>query len=182
MGPPAANQALRALLCELKTTNPEDLGHLDPARVLFVAGAARLASRATVRGLGAEPGGPEIWLGGQAMAYEICLRPGYFRRCSPSQRLRVICHELWHISPAFDHRLAADRRHGATCERGFAAATERIAQRWERHHDAPPAALLPQPQLELWAWLERPPSRRLSPAERARYTEAQLYTARIEQR
>lgn len=187
MSAPRLNQGLRALTAELIAASPDRLGGLRPERILFVAGAARLASSATVRGFaagalaGEGPGAPRLCVEGQEIAYEICLRPLYFLRLSEAARLRTICHELWHISPACDGRLAEERRHGVASEAALQAASEGIAAAWAERPGPAQWALKPQ-EAEIWAWLERPPSRRLGPRERAQYTEAQLYTARIEQR
>src|SRR5438105_2236905 len=87
-----------------------EIAYIEAARVLFVAGEARRASRATVRGLGAS-GRPVIRLRGKRALYAVTLRPKFFRGSTPEQRIATLLHELFHISPAFDGTLAHDRRH-----------------------------------------------------------------------
>src|SRR5215813_10200647 len=118
---PALDPELKALARALAAADPARLGHIDADRILFVAGAARLESRASIRPLtfGGSPPSfrqgahlkPQITILGTVMLYEICLRPRFFLDATPEERLAIIAHEIWHIAPAFDGTLAEARRH-----------------------------------------------------------------------
>jgi hypothetical protein len=158
---------LETLVLELVKANPARLGHIDARRILFVAGSARLDSRASIRPLtfGGSPPGfvagtfvkPKIAIGDRVMLYEICLRPRFFLRSTAEERLAILAHELWHIAPAFDGTLARDRRHDTAAKETIEEEAKVIAR-----------ATIPSPardmlaytgELELAAWLSRPPSR-----------------------
>src|SRR5262245_28630857 len=91
-----------------------ELRYLDPARILVVAASARRESAASIRGFGGESSAyvkPRIRIGGVVQLYELALRPRFFLTMSAQLRAETFVHELWHIAPAFDGTLAADRRH-----------------------------------------------------------------------
>ena len=187
-----ADVLLREVVRALVAANPTTLGHVDPQRVLLVAGAARRESRASIRPLtfgGAPPrreqGGwlkPAITVRGVAPLYEICLRPRFFLEATPEARLLTLAHELWHIDPAFDGTLAEDRRHEvcspARIEREVRAMVAALAPRQRLEE----TVLAHRGELRLSAWLARPPSR--IPAgltTRVDYDERDLYSAILEQ-
>ena len=94
---------------DLSLRSPE-YRHIQPGRVLVVAGEARRGSRGTVKPLtfakGASRDGsgvrkPVVRLNGKRMLYCITLRPLFFRSSRPSQRVETLLHELFHVSPGF---------------------------------------------------------------------------------
>ncbi len=182
---------LRALVSELARSDPGRLGYLDPRRILFVVGAARLESRASIRPLtfGGSPPRfedgahvkPEIAIAGVTMLYEICLRPRFFLAATPDERLAILAHEMWHIAPAFDGSLDEGRRHSATPAKTIEREVNAIAAALA--HSKAREILAFEGELEMSAWLSRPPSRLpKSSALRKKYDERDLYTAIIAQR
>lgn len=155
--------------------------HIDPARIVVVAGEARRASRGTVKPLCFSEGRridsigrrkPSVKIAGLKMLYSITLRPLFFRRSTPRQRIATVLHELFHISPAFDGTLDHKRRHDEAGE-GFEAEFAPIERRcWKK---LPPELLSPFAYNgEVWIrqWLEKPQS--WLPGERA--SQRRLYT------
>ena len=189
-GRPVFDEGLRALCASLNATNRNALHYLDPNRILFVAGAARRAARASIRPLtlgGVPPRyrcgdweKPQVWFNGRLALYEVCLRPRYFLDATPEERIEILAHELWHISPAFDGTLAAGRRH-----RNRDAASSDMAGAWIetwRSAGAPGHEMLNyRGELRLSAWTERPPSR-LGSTGRRRYSQDDLHSAVVIQR
>jgi hypothetical protein len=150
-----------------------DVGvRVDPATVLFVAGAARLDARASIRPLGfggeplvsTSPDGaferPRITIDGVAQRYEICLRPHFFRTLDARGRLGCVLHELWHVGARRDGTLEPTRSH-----RGAVHVWEPEVERWAADLAARPAlaalvdALGAGPRVVAEAWLARPPTR-----------------------
>jgi predicted metallopeptidase len=107
---PDVSRLCRRVAADLARVLPE-LSHVKAARILFVAGEARRASRATVSPLGG-PGAPYVSIRGRRQLYCVTLRPKFFRSSTAEQRAATILHELLHASPAFDGTLDASRRHG----------------------------------------------------------------------
>lgn len=175
---------LRRLLSGLAEHVPE-LGHVDVARMIIVAAAARRSARASIRPLRPRSTRnerkPEIFRDGRPALYELSLRPLYFRRSSPEERLGILIHELWHISTAFDGRLDPERRHPLPrpdeAERFVARARQLIT---EKINVAP---LRARGWFDIQMWLDRPPSL-IPPGEtghRLRYDERDLFWGRVEQ-
>ncbi|MBI2375034.1 MAG: hypothetical protein HYV07_13640 [Deltaproteobacteria bacterium] len=182
---------LVALVDEIRWTLPE-LSHVDSRRVLFVAGAARLSAKASIRPLtfgGTPPSRvrgdgrfrkPRIQIDGVEMLYEICLRPRFFLESTAAERLGLIVHELWHASLEFDGALEPSRRHrvaGLGIEQEVTAAIGVL--RLQRPNAG--AFLAERGEHTLRSWLERPPS--LIPKDRAArdfYTERELYSSIVE--
>lgn len=192
---PRLDQALPGMVQCLVCTNPERLGHIDPGAILFVAGSARREATASIRplffrgGTRTEPPliKPEVTMDGRAMRYEICLRPRFFQTCTPSERLRILAHELWHIDPSFDGTLAAERRHAASSACTSRTAVDMLVEGLSGpagvRFDGPLALLAYRGEVTLPAWLSRPPSRIPSEAKlRRAYSEADLFRAIIAQR
>lgn len=156
------------LMRAMKHSAPEDLGHVDPDRVLVVAGAARRAANASIRPLtyGGDPPKrtrgrflkPSITVGGIAMRYEICLRPRFFLHLDPEERARVLAHELWHASSSFDGTLDPDRRHHGTGAKG-ASDVDRIVAAWLDAGAPRRDAVTYDDEIRVRAWVSRPPSR-----------------------
>lgn len=153
-GRPVLDAPLRSLVATLARRAPAQLGHVDPASVLIVAGSARRSSMASIRGFPEGEAYPRIERRGALMRYEICLRPQFFLRASAEERLELLVHELWHAHPAFDGRLDDRRRHS-------------VAEPEEAHRfvatvlasvGPPPPVLDLAPEIRLSAWLDRPPS------------------------
>lgn len=111
--------AIRALFDFLVRTQ-EELRHVEPKRILVVAGEARRASHATVTPLAFEGRKrrqgrrlkPLVKVNGRRMLYLITLRPLFFRASTPRERVATLLHELLHVSEAFDGTLETKRRHG----------------------------------------------------------------------
>ena len=182
---PDFTQAVQALIAHVATTHPE-FSHLDPRRILVIAGEARRASRGTVKpltfaekkrtdSLGRKK--PRVKVHGRQMLYCITLRPLFFRQSTPRQRVATVLHELFHISKSFDGTLDHQRRHEEAGE-GFEAEFSPIERRcWKR---LPPELVTPfayDGELRVLQWLEKPQS--WLPGERAShrslYTEQHLF-------
>lgn len=182
---PDFSQAVRALIEHVAAAHPE-FAHIDPARVLIVAGEARRASRGTVKPLCFAKGKrvdslgrrkPLVTVRGQRILYVVTLRPLFFRRSTPRQRVATVLHELFHISRRFDGTLDHQRRHEAAGE-GFEAAFAPLERRcWKA---LPPELVAPfahDGEVRVLQWLEKPqswlPGERAS--HRARYDERHLF-------
>jgi hypothetical protein len=168
-----------------------EFAHVQPSRILVVAGEARRASRGSVKPL-AFAGGrsrdatglrkPVVKLHGRRMLYCITLRPLFFRASTPEARVETLLHELFHVSLAFDGTLDPARRH-ATLGPAFGRTFRPLVRRYLRR--CPPAVLAPfayRGPVRLLQWLERPPAfhvPRLS-KNRRRYTEEQLFVTTLE--
>ncbi len=182
---PDFTASVHALIRHVAAQHPE-FSHLKATRILIVAGEARRASRGTVRPL-AFTGGkrtdslgrkkPLVKVNGRRMLYAITLRPLFFRRSTPRQRVATVLHELFHISHAFDGTLDHQRRHDFAGD-GFEAEFAPIERRvWRR---LPPELVLPfayDGEVRVRQWLEKPQS--WLPGERAShrslYTEKHLF-------
>lgn len=201
-GRPILDEALREFCRALAAANPDALRHIAPERIVFVAGAARRSARASVRPLtlGGEPPlfrragweKPQVWLFDRPALYEICLRPRYFLEAAPDERVRIICHELWHMNPAFDGTLDPARRHRNRSPAGsiFDEQADRTDDKcnvepwvtaWRASGAVGIEAFTFAGELRLSAWTARPPSR-LGPTGRRRYSQADLHLAIVQQR
>ncbi|MCK6551791.1 hypothetical protein L6R52_38510 [Myxococcota bacterium] len=195
-GRPHADPVYQALVAELAVAARSALAHVDPARILFVAGAARRESKASIRPLtfgGAPPRDtsgpwrkPRIVVDGRLMAYELCLRPRFFLASSAEERLTVLAHELWHTSPAFDGTLDDARRHDRASPHAIERDVGAIVDAW-RVHGAPRSKaawiLAHRGELRLSSWLSRPPTRMpIALRSRHAYTERDLFSSIVEQR
>lgn len=163
-----------------------EFGHVDPAKIVVVAGEARRGSRSTVRPL-AFTGGrrtdslgrkkPLVRLNGVRVLYTITLRPLFFRRSTPRQRVATVLHELFHISLAFDGTLDLARRHEHAGD-GFEEAFRPIERRAWKHLPAELRAPFAYDG-EVWVrqWLERPQAwlSGEKASHRAVYTERHLF-------
>lgn len=184
--------AVKRLVRDLTTRLPE-LAHVRASRILVVAGEARRASRATIRpahwgetrgraGTGARRK-PLIRVNGRKILYVITLRPLWFLRSTPRERIATIVHELYHVSTRFDGTLHRGRRHSelpvATYERRVNALVERYLA------EAPPEMVTPFAShglVRARMWLERPAASYHEDRYRGRrvYTEAQLFLGVVE--
>jgi predicted metallopeptidase len=172
---PNATLLCRRLVADMARILPE-LSHVDAARILFVAGEARRASRATVKALGRK-GRPEVRLSGLRALYCITLRPKFFRASTPEQRLATLLHELLHISPRFDGSLHEGHRHGAISNPRFAALLAPLVQRYLEAGDKALLALLAHDgEVLARQWLERPTGK----GGRALYTERELFVGPVQ--
>lgn len=176
--------AVKRLVRDAAARLPE-LGHVEPARLLVVAGEARRASRATIRPLA--PGGPgavAVRVRGRAIRYVITLRPLWFLDSTPEARVETILHELWHASTRFDGRLHRGRRHAALPAAAFRRRVRALRDRYLAL--APVEVLAPFSHHGLARarmWLERPAaSRRDGGPERRLYTERQLFYGLVRMR
>lgn len=181
---PGLTRALHRLISDVATRLPE-FAHLEPERILVVAGEARRTSHASVRPLSQGKGRsrPTVRIDGTSIRYVITLRPLWFRASTGEQRIATLLHELFHLSGRFDGTLHRGRRHAAMGE-AFSRRLKPLVKRYLA--EAPPELLAPFSRhgwVLLQAWLERPPAK-LPPAggpmrRRITYTEEQLFTARI---
>ena len=179
---PDFTQAVHALMNHVARTMPE-FRHLDPTRILIVAGEARRASRGTVKPLCFAAKGrtdslgrkkPLVKLRGRQMLYSITLRPLFFRRSTPRERVATVLHELFHISKEFDGTLDHKRRHAEAGE-GFEAEFAPLERRcWKRLPPEIAALFAFEGEVRIAQWLERPQS--WMPGERASHRS--LYTER----
>ncbi len=170
--PPRPNATLlcRRVVEDMAKKLPE-MAHVSAARILFVAGEARRASRATVRALG-KAGHPSIKLAGKRALYLVTLRPKFFRGSTPEQRVETLLHELFHISVAFDGRLAEERRHLVLPRRRFDALLRPLVRRYLACADPELlAGLAHNGEVVARQWLERPTAK----GGRRVYTEKQLF-------
>lgn len=164
-----------------------EFSHLEPSRILVVAGEARRASHATVKPLAFDRGvrtdalgrhKPLVKIEGKRMLYCITLRPLFFRSSTARERVATVLHELFHISTGFDGTLDSQRRH-ATMGRRFELNFRPLEKRLWR--SLPPGLLAPfahDGDVRVLQWLERPSA--WMPGEKASarriYTEAHLFT------
>lgn len=182
---PHLNEAVHALLVHVAQTM-EEFRHVQPGRILVVAGEARRASRGTVKPLAFKGGKSAdgkgrrravVRLRGTRMLYAITLRPLFFRDSTPETRVGTLLHELFHISPSFDGTLHPGRRH-AQLGKQFPRLLNPLVRRYLRL--APPELLAPfayDGEVHVLQWLERP-GPATPPGEkpsRSVYTEAQLF-------
>lgn len=189
---PDFTAAVRALVTYVAKAH-EVFSHLKSTRILVVAGEARRASRGTVKpltfagkkrtdSLGRKK--PLVKVNGRQMLYCITLRPLFFRRSTPRQRVATVLHELFHISRQFDGTLDHMRRHDEAGE-GFEAEFGPIERRVWR--TLPPALVAPfsyDGEVRILQWLEKPQS--WLPGERAShrplYTERHLFEGIVRMR
>lgn len=186
---PELEPHLRAYVAALAADRPA-FAHVAPEGLLFVAGAARRAARASVRGF-APPGPPsqarlqrpQVVLHGRPILYEICLRPRFFLAARPHERARILAHELWHIGPRFDGELHPERRHLAAPEDALEAALDAALGDFDPTRTSLWPLLCLEGELTLPAWLDRPPSLLpAGPGHRRRYGAEDLYPAIVTQR
>ncbi len=182
---PDFTQAVLALI-EFVARTTREYRHIDPSRIVVVAGEARRASRGTVKPLCFADGRrvdslgrrkPSVRVAGKRMLYCITLRPLFFRRSTPRERVATVLHELFHISPAFDGTLDHKRRHAHAGE-GFEAEFAPIEKKCWR--SLPAELIAPfawDGEVRVQQWLEKPQS--WLPGERAShrklYTDAHLF-------
>lgn len=181
---PDFTQAVHALIRHAASAL-EALAHVDPERVLVVAGEARRASRATVKPMRFRSGKrvdslgrrkPLVTVHGVPVLYVVTLRPLFFRRSTPRQRVATILHELFHMSRRFDGTLHRGRRHraGDRFERRFAPLERRY---WKKITPEVLAPFAYDGEVRVRMWLEKPQTfvhgERLS--TRRAYTEKHLF-------
>ncbi len=167
-----------------------EFAHLEPSRILVVAGEARRASHATVkplafgRGIRTDAFGrykPLVKIKRKRMLYCVTLRPLFFRSITARERIATVLHELFHISTLFDGTLDASRRHSSLGKRFEAKFRPLERSLWRA---LPPEVLAPfayDGEVRVLQWLERPSA--WLPGEKASarriYTEAHLFTGVI---
>ena len=150
-----------------------ELSHIQPGRILFVAGEARRGSRATIRPLL----GTRISVKGKRALYCITLRPKFFRDSTPEQRVETLLHELLHISAAFDGRLHQGRRHSALPGAKFRSLLRPLVRRYLADADAHLlSGLGHHGEVIARQWLERPTGK----SSRNPYTEKHLFLGPVQ--
>lgn len=185
---PSLTRPVRDLIRDLATRLPE-FSHLQPDRILVVAGEARRASHATIRPLhyprthsrvsrDGKRAKPLVHIQGKKQLYVITLRPIWFRESTAEERVATLVHELFHISRRFDGTLHPGRRHAVMGPR-FYRVLGPLVRRYLAL--APPKVLAPFRRMG-WVrvrhWLERPPPSYPLPSRSDRrrvYTQAQLF-------
>ena len=189
---PNVTLAVKRLVRDIAARLPE-LAHVRASRILVVAGEARRASRATIRpahygDTGGRAGAgsrrkPLIRVKGRKILYVITLRPLWFLRSTPRERIATIVHELYHVSTRFDGTLHRGRRHSrlplARYDRRVRAMVDRYLA------EAPPEIVHPfaaHGLVRARMWLERPAASYREGDYRGRrvYTEAQLFLGVVE--
>jgi predicted metallopeptidase len=189
---PNVTLAVKKLVRDIATRIPE-LGHVRASRVLVVAGEARRASRATIRpahygatrgraGAGARRK-PLIRVKGRKILYVITLRPLWFLRSTPRDRIATIVHELYHASTRFDGTLHRGRRHARLPPDEYEGRVRDIVQRYLAI--APAEVVQPfelNGLVRARMWLERPAASYREGDYRGRrvYTEAQTFTGVVQ--
>src|SRR4051812_31579125 len=122
-----------------------EFAHVDPSRIVVVAGEARRASRGTVKPLTFRGGKqrdaegnrkPLVKLHGRKMLYCVTLRPLFFRDSTVRERVETLLHELFHISPRFDGTLDERHRHERMGPR-FARRLKPMVRRYLRECPSP---------------------------------------------
>src|SRR3989449_11759346 len=130
-----------------------ELSHIQPARILFVAGEARRGSRATIKPLA----GTRVSLKGKRALYCITLRPKFFRASTPEQRVETLVHELLHISASFDGKLHLGRRHSTLSKARFETLLRPLVRRYLAEADtALLSGLAHDGEMVARQWLGRP--------------------------
>ena len=164
---PNATLLCRRIASDMAKKVPE-LSHIQPGRILFVAGEARRGSRATIKPLA----GARVSLKGRRALYCITLRPKFFRASTPEQRVETLLHELLHISSAFDGRLHQGRRHSTLPGAKFQSLLRPLVRRYLAEADPHLlSGLGHHGEMIARQWLERPTGR----STRQRYTEKHLF-------
>ena len=170
---PNATLLCRRIAADMAKKLPE-LSHIEPGRILFVAGEARRTSRATIRPLLET----RVSLKGRRALYCITLRPKFFRASTPEQRVETLLHELLHISVAFDGKLHEGRRHAALPGTKFRAVLRPLLRRYLAHADETLlVALAHHGDVIARQWLERPTGKS---GRRRRYTEKDLFLGPVQ--
>ncbi|GMU61029.1 MAG: hypothetical protein AMXMBFR34_27920 [Myxococcaceae bacterium] len=189
---PDFTHAVRALIEHVAKNAPE-YAHVDASRLVIVAGEARRASRGTVRPLCFTGGRrkdslgrkkPVVKLHGVRCLYTITLRPLFFRRSTPRQRVATILHELFHISRHFDGTLDHHRRHQHAGD-DFEAAFRPIERRcWKALPTELRAPFAYDGEVRIKQWLERPQAWQAGEraSHRGLYTEKHLFDGIVRMR
>src|SRR5581483_2973364 len=161
---PDFNLAVTALIRHVAATMPE-FQHLQPQRILVVAGEARRGSRATVKPLAFSHGKrrdgfgrykPLVKINGTRVLYCVTLRPLFFRASTPRSRVATVLHELFHISRKFDGTLDRARRHarlGPKFDARFRPLEKRL---WKELPIALKLLFAHDGEVKVLEWLERP--------------------------
>ncbi len=189
---PDFNHAVRALLEHIAKTMPE-FAHLEPKRVMVVAGEARRASNATVKPLAfagrkrTDEWGrkkPLVKLHGRRMLYCITLRPLFFRASTPHARVTTLLHELFHVSTAFDGTLDEKRRHSAMGRRFNKVFNPLVKKLLKSLPDEVLQPFAYHGEVRVQQWLERPSAwtPKNKRTQRSLYTEAQLFEGIVRMR
>lgn len=174
--------ATKRLIRDMAKRIPE-LAHVRPSRVLVVAGEARRASRATIRGTAQAGGGQTpILVHGRPILYVITLRPPWFLRSRPDQRVGTIIHELYHAATRFDGTLHRQRRHRELHQEAYGRRVRALLEAYLARAPAPVLAPFAFTGLaKVRMWLERPTWRSRRGARQV-YTEKQLFHALLPMR
>lgn len=189
---PNFSRAVRLLIRDIAKQMPE-FSKVRAENVLVVAGEARRASRATIRPTRFQETGtlrssdgklrkPRLSFRGKKILYVLTLRPLFFRTGAAEKRIETVLHELFHLSPAFDGTLAADRRHAAMDAEAFEAALRPIVKRYlaacaQEHIDR----FSFNGEVRVRQWLEKPPrALRVESRQRRLYDERQTFLAPVQ--
>ncbi|MHB8420611.1 MAG: putative metallopeptidase [Myxococcales bacterium] len=180
-GRPQLGPVLRRLVRDAAARLPE-LAHVRASQLLFVAGEARRASRATIRPLGGKSKRrPEVHFRGQRILYLVTLRPRFFRDSTAESRVETILHELYHVSTRFDGTLHRGRRHAVLTGKKFARRLEPLVRRYlTGMPEELLEALSHDGEVLVRQWLEKPPASTRRGLTRRRYDDAHLFIGPVE--
>ncbi|HET7786240.1 MAG TPA: putative metallopeptidase [Myxococcales bacterium] len=163
----------RRIAADMARKLPE-LSQVKAGRIVFVAGEARRASRATIRPLS----GLRVSLKGRRALYCVTLRPKFFRASTPEQRVETLIHELLHVSDAFDGRLHPGRRHAVLPGAKFRALLRPLLRRYLDEADPELlAGLAHHGEALARQWLERPAGRS---SRKQAYSEKHLFLGPVQ--
>jgi len=173
---------LHRVLSHLVQHIPE-LSHCDSQRILITLGQAKDKSRASIRGFyhhTKQHQKPMVFFRRVRMRYEIVLRPLFFLKSTPKQRLQTLIHELYHCTHSFDGTLAIERRHGCMHKDTFKVAIQQLLTHYSK--DMPTwviQALSGSQEVAMLQWIHRPPNLCLSPSNRKMYNHQDLFLGSI---
>lgn len=163
----------RRIAADMARKLPE-LSQVQAGRIVFVAGEARRASRATIRPLSQL----RVSLKGRRALYCVTLRPKFFRASTPEQRVETLVHELLHVSAEFDGRLHPERRHAVLPGAKFRALLRPLVRRYLAEADPELlAGLAHHGEALARQWLERPAGRS---SRKQAYSEKHLFLGPVQ--
>jgi len=163
----------RRIAADMARKLPE-LSQVKAGRILFVAGEARRASRATIRPLSHL----RVSLKGRRALYCVTLRPKFFRASTPEQRVETLIHELLHVSEHFDGRLHPGRRHAVLPGAKFRALLRPLVRKYLDEADPTLlAGFAHHGEALARQWLERPTGRS---SRKHAYSEKHLFLGPVQ--
>lgn len=173
---------LHRVLSDLIQRIPE-LSHCDSQRVLITLGQAKDKSRASIRGFyhpTKQHQKPIVFFRRMRIRYEIILRPLFFFKSTPRQRLQTLIHELYHCTHTFDGTLAIERRHACMHTDVFKMAIQHMLS---HYYKVMPSWVLSAvsgtQEVSMFQWIQRPPNLCSSEIKRKMYNHQDLFLSDI---